>query len=398
MTATIDRPATVDGPGTETARHQHLMDEHSAHNYRPLPVVIADGAGAWVTRRRGPPVPGLPRRVLGAELRARPPGTARRGTPPARPRHAHQPGLRQRPDRPVLCGARGARRQADGAADEHRRRGGRERAEGGAQVGLRREGRAGGRGRDRGGGERLPRPHDQRRQLLHRPRGARRLRAVHTRVRRGAVRGRRRAACRHHPAHRRRADRAGAGRGRGRPGTSRVPGRGPRDLHRGAGAVRRRRGAVRARPHRPRARHPRRGRGRRRLPAREGTRRRDHAALGGRRGHRRARGASAGPARQHVRRQPAGLCRRPGGDRPARRRRTRRAARQGRPTWVPCWRTGSRHSSGTAWSPCAGRGCGRGSTSTRGWPPAGRSASGSPCGACSPRTRTARRSGCPHRW
>ncbi|NMI02012.1 ornithine--oxo-acid transaminase, partial [Pseudonocardia acidicola] len=32
-----------------TLRHERLMAEHSAHNYHPLPVVIAEAGGAWVT-------------------------------------------------------------------------------------------------------------------------------------------------------------------------------------------------------------------------------------------------------------------------------------------------------------------------------------------------------------
>jgi ornithine--oxo-acid transaminase len=33
----------------ETARHDDLMAAHSAHNYHPLPVVVAQAEGAWVT-------------------------------------------------------------------------------------------------------------------------------------------------------------------------------------------------------------------------------------------------------------------------------------------------------------------------------------------------------------
>ncbi|MEN3299876.1 ornithine--oxo-acid transaminase [Pseudonocardia sp.] len=36
-----------------TAVHERLMTEHSAHNYHPLPVVIADGQGVWVTDVEG---------------------------------------------------------------------------------------------------------------------------------------------------------------------------------------------------------------------------------------------------------------------------------------------------------------------------------------------------------
>jgi ornithine--oxo-acid transaminase len=41
---------------TETlnqAMHEELVHEHSAHNYRPLPVVVAEGSGAWVTDVEG---------------------------------------------------------------------------------------------------------------------------------------------------------------------------------------------------------------------------------------------------------------------------------------------------------------------------------------------------------
>ena len=78
-------------------------------------------------RRRRPPLPRLPGRLLGAQLRPPPPRAHRRGPRAARPGHAHQPRVRQRPARPVLRRARRAARQGDGAADEHRRRGGRDR-------------------------------------------------------------------------------------------------------------------------------------------------------------------------------------------------------------------------------------------------------------------------------
>ena len=38
---------------TESERHIALVDAHTAHNYRPLPVVIASGEGAWVTDVEG---------------------------------------------------------------------------------------------------------------------------------------------------------------------------------------------------------------------------------------------------------------------------------------------------------------------------------------------------------
>ncbi|GAA0925861.1 ornithine--oxo-acid transaminase [Pseudonocardia zijingensis] len=36
-----------------TEAHEELVLEHSAHNYHPLPVVVAEGAGAWVTDVEG---------------------------------------------------------------------------------------------------------------------------------------------------------------------------------------------------------------------------------------------------------------------------------------------------------------------------------------------------------
>src|SRR3954470_14028439 len=42
MTATIDTPATAAG-------YVDLDERGSTHNYHPLPVVIAEGDGAWVT-------------------------------------------------------------------------------------------------------------------------------------------------------------------------------------------------------------------------------------------------------------------------------------------------------------------------------------------------------------
>jgi ornithine--oxo-acid transaminase len=36
-----------------TELHEGLVDEHSAHNYHPLPVVVAEGSGAWVTDVEG---------------------------------------------------------------------------------------------------------------------------------------------------------------------------------------------------------------------------------------------------------------------------------------------------------------------------------------------------------
>ncbi|GAY11710.1 ornithine--oxo-acid transaminase [Pseudonocardia sp. N23] len=48
---TPHQPAGV--PGAATARHEALLAEHSAHNYAPLPVVLAEGRGARVTDVEG---------------------------------------------------------------------------------------------------------------------------------------------------------------------------------------------------------------------------------------------------------------------------------------------------------------------------------------------------------
>src|SRR5215218_5859418 len=36
-----------------TTHHENLVREHSAHNYHPLPVVVAQASGAWVTDVEG---------------------------------------------------------------------------------------------------------------------------------------------------------------------------------------------------------------------------------------------------------------------------------------------------------------------------------------------------------
>ncbi len=41
--------AILPGLSPETLRHEELVERHSAHNYHPLPVVVAAAEGAWVT-------------------------------------------------------------------------------------------------------------------------------------------------------------------------------------------------------------------------------------------------------------------------------------------------------------------------------------------------------------
>jgi ornithine--oxo-acid transaminase len=51
VTSVLPRPTAT--TQTVTAHHEHLVHEHSAHNYHPLPVVVAHGSGAWVTDVEG---------------------------------------------------------------------------------------------------------------------------------------------------------------------------------------------------------------------------------------------------------------------------------------------------------------------------------------------------------
>jgi ornithine--oxo-acid transaminase len=52
MTSTIGTPPAL-AAALDTAAHERLVDAHSAHNYHPLPVVVAEGEGAWVTDVEG---------------------------------------------------------------------------------------------------------------------------------------------------------------------------------------------------------------------------------------------------------------------------------------------------------------------------------------------------------
>jgi ornithine--oxo-acid transaminase len=47
VTATLPHPL-MEARSDEARRHAALVEEHSAHNYHPLPVVIAQAEGAWV--------------------------------------------------------------------------------------------------------------------------------------------------------------------------------------------------------------------------------------------------------------------------------------------------------------------------------------------------------------
>ena len=233
-----------------------LMERYSAHNYHPLPVVIADGRGRLGDRRRGQALPRHAGRLLGAELRPPPPRPGRRRARAARPAHAHLPRVPQRPVRPrsaselaELC------RHGHGAADEHRRRGGRDRDQGRPQVGLRGQGRAGRTARRSSSAD--GNFHGRTItivELLDRPGRARRLRPVHARVRdraRTATSTRCAAAIDDDTV----AVPARADPGRGRASSCRPTGylrARARALHRAQRAAHRRRDPVRPRPHRAR--------------------------------------------------------------------------------------------------------------------------------------------------
>ena len=119
-----------------------MTTSHTAPNYAPLPVTLVRGEGAWVVDDDGRRYLDCLVGVLGLELRAPPPAARRGRARAARPAHADEPRLRQRPARTVLPRARRAVRQGSRAADEHRRRGGRDRDQGRAPLGLPSQGRA----------------------------------------------------------------------------------------------------------------------------------------------------------------------------------------------------------------------------------------------------------------
>jgi ornithine--oxo-acid transaminase len=49
MSTLADRPIGARMPDVDSTHHRWLREQHAAHNYAPLPVVIAEAEGAWVT-------------------------------------------------------------------------------------------------------------------------------------------------------------------------------------------------------------------------------------------------------------------------------------------------------------------------------------------------------------
>ena len=138
-----------------------------AHNYHPLPVVVARAEGTWVEDVEG-------RRYL--DMLAGYSALNFGHRHPALIEAAHHQldrlTLTSRAfhnDRLAEFAERLARADGPGhgAADEHRRGGGGERHQGGPQVGVRGEGRPRRPGDDRGRGGQLPRPYDDDRVVLH---------------------------------------------------------------------------------------------------------------------------------------------------------------------------------------------------------------------------------------
>ena len=237
-----------------------------------------------MTDVEGAALPRHARRLLRAQLRPSPPRSDRGGAGAARPGHAHLPRVPQRLVRAVLPRARRALRQGHGAHDEHRRRGRRDRDQDGAPVGLRRQGRGAGPREDRRGRRQLPRPDRHDRRLLRRPVGAQAGFGPFTpgfvSVPYGDADALAAAIDERHRGVPRRAD---PGRGRGRRAARGVPARRARALHRAQRPADGRRDPVRPRTHRHDVRVRARGRRARRLHPGQGARRRDRAALGGRR-------------------------------------------------------------------------------------------------------------------
>ena len=166
-------PTAPEHQRSETDREIALEDAVTRAQLPPAAGGHRRGRGRLGDRRRGPPLPRLPRRLLGAELRPRPPGHPRRRPGPARPAHADQPGLPQRPARrrsartlAALCGMDMVLPMNTGA----------EAVETGVKVarkwGYDVKGVPAGPGQHRRGRGQLPRPHHHDRQLLHRPRRA----------------------------------------------------------------------------------------------------------------------------------------------------------------------------------------------------------------------------------
>ncbi len=153
-----------------------ITTSHVAPNYHPLPIVVAEASGAWVTDTGG-------KRYLDclAAYSALNFGHGHPALIDAARRQLDRVTLTSRAflhdqleefcaELAALAGTLDPRLTR--AADEHRRRGRRDGDQDEPQVGLRHQGRARRAGHDRGGGGQLPRADDDDRRLLQRSRDA----------------------------------------------------------------------------------------------------------------------------------------------------------------------------------------------------------------------------------
>ena len=323
-----------------TEHHIELTETYAAHNYHPLPVVLASGEGAWVSDVDGNRFldclagysalnfgHGHPRLVEVARQQL---GTL---TLTSRAFYNDQLGpfahaLSELTGKDMILPMNSGAEAVETAIKVE------------PPVGLPGQGRAGEPGHDRRHGGQLPRTHHHDRVVLDRPRRDDGLRAVHPGLPARAVRRRHGAAGGHRRHHRRGAARAGPGRGRRRHPARGLPPAGAGAVPRAARADGRRRDPVRPGPHRPHVRVRPRGRRPRHVRPRQGARRGALPGVRGGRQPRRARRDHARHPRVDLRWQPARRCHRSRGrgdaaDRrvPGARGQARRAAvrRPGRP-------------------------------------------------------------------
>ena len=209
----LEQPA-VRTASDATAAHIGRETAFGARNYDPLPVVLGQGAGAWLTDVDGKRYLDLMSAYSAVSFGHAHPqnrGGARRAGATARGHVARVP---QRP------AARAARtpgeddRPGSRVAVQRRRGGGRDGTQGGAQVGIPREGHSGRPGRDHRLRKQLPRPLDRDRRLFVGAAIPGWLRAVSSRIRHDPVRRRHGAGRGHHAEHRGLPGRADPGRGR----------------------------------------------------------------------------------------------------------------------------------------------------------------------------------------
>ena len=346
-------------------------------------------------RYRGAALPRHAVGVLGDQLRPPPPGPDRGRRGAARPDHADQPGVPQRPARPLLRRPRAAVAPRRRAADEHRRRGRRDRASRSPASGAT-SARASRRTRPRSscapatstaGPPRSSRsPTTPSRTITTAP-----TRRDSSRVPYGDIDALAAAITERTVAFLVEPIQGEAGvvlppTGFLQAARALCAARGvlfvADEIQSGLGRAGR---DVRLRPGRRAARRPHPG---------QGARRRDPAGVGRHRRLGRARRHPAGPARQHVRRQPARGGRRHRRGRAARGRASCRSGRSGWAStrWRPCAAPRCRASRRSAAAGCGGR-----SSSTAPDAPAARSAWSCWRGGSSPRTPTPGRSASPPR-